>query len=565
MKLICPDCGMQYDSGKFCQECGGKLQEAVPELVCPSCGYRAKSGKFCPECGSKFTEQIDGSETAKKEETVGRKFNEREERFAKYYDKKGFPRTVPQEERDIAIEELTTFADQNIAEAKMLLGNIFLGNHDDKDVFIKGLTLMKEAEQDGNQLAYYFMAVGYYLGMGTIVEQDHNEAEKRLLEAYQEYQDGETAGILAELYTFSEEKCDYKKAFKYATIAAEDDDMNGYFILGALYFNGWGVEKNAKLAMENYKMAAAFGHETAMNQLGIIFMGNDGVQEDPEQSFYWFNEASKKGSDVGMNNLGFCYKNGYGVEADIEKAAGWFKKSAELGYAEAMVGLGEYYLENLVDYNKAKMWYLKAAELEHPQAYCALGRIYNEGLGVEVDHTTALKWFEKAADAGVQEAIDFLNEVSNDNSIQSNGSEVLATQIQNIVIDTDGRNTLKLDFDCYYGQDMNDGWDDEYDRPYWIQIKQKLPNNSTKIVAKNYYCGTSPDNSEHYHFDIKDYSLKLGYNTITKLTLQIEVRMIGSVDGDNIENLPILSSCEFSVNIYHEAHFTKKNVLEIRD
>ena len=404
MKLICPDCGMQYDSGKFCQECGGKLQEVVPELVCPSCGYKAKSGKFCPECGTKLTEQIAGSDTAKKEETVERKFNERDERFAKYYDKKGFPRTVPQEERDIAIEELTTFADQNIAEAKMLLGNIFLGNHDDKDVFIKGLTLMKEAEQDGDKLAYYFMAVGYYLGMDTIVEQNHNEAEKRLLEAYQEYQDGETAGTLAELYTFSEEKCDYEKAFKYATIAAEDDDMNGYFILGALYFNGWGVEKNTKLALENYKMAAAFGHETAMNQLGIIFMGNDGVEEDPEQSFYWFNEASKKGSDVGMNNLGFCYKNGYGVEADIEKAAEWFKKSAELGYVEAMVGLGEYYLENLVDYNKAKMWYIKAAELEHPEAYCALGRIYNEGLGVKVDHSTALKWFEKAADLGDADA-----------------------------------------------------------------------------------------------------------------------------------------------------------------
>ena len=46
MKLVCPDCGRQYESGKFCLECGGKLQEVTPELVCPSCGYKAKSGKF---------------------------------------------------------------------------------------------------------------------------------------------------------------------------------------------------------------------------------------------------------------------------------------------------------------------------------------------------------------------------------------------------------------------------------------------------------------------------------------------------------------------------------------
>ncbi len=403
MKLICPDCGKQYDTGKFCLECGAKLQEAVPELVCPSCGFKAKSGKFCPECGTKLIEQIVAPGTARAEESVERKFNERDERFAKYYDRKGFPREIPQEERDISIEELTTFADQNMAEAKMLLGGILMSSSD-KDTVIKGITLLKQAEKEGDKLAYYMLGWGYYLGFEPLIKQNHEEAERRMLEAYQEYQDGGTAALLAELYTFSEEKCDYKKAFDYATIAAEEDEKEGYFILGTLYFNGWGVEKDTKLALDNYKMAAAFGHETAMNQIGIIFMGNEGIEENPEQSFYWFSEAAKKGSDVGMFNVGYCYKNGFGVEADIEKASEWFKKSAELGYVEAMIELGEYYLENLVDYNKANMWYLKAAELEHPQAYCALGRIFNQGLGVEVDHSAALKWFEKAADLGVADA-----------------------------------------------------------------------------------------------------------------------------------------------------------------
>ncbi len=30
MKLICPDCGRQYDSGKFCPECGTRLTEQIP-------------------------------------------------------------------------------------------------------------------------------------------------------------------------------------------------------------------------------------------------------------------------------------------------------------------------------------------------------------------------------------------------------------------------------------------------------------------------------------------------------------------------------------------------------
>ncbi len=54
MKLFSPDCGAQYESGNFCQECGAKLQEMKPQLVCPSCGHKASSGKFCCMCGHKL-------------------------------------------------------------------------------------------------------------------------------------------------------------------------------------------------------------------------------------------------------------------------------------------------------------------------------------------------------------------------------------------------------------------------------------------------------------------------------------------------------------------------------
>ena len=197
MKLICPDCGTQYESGKYCLECGAKLQEVAPELVCPSCGYKAKSGRFCPECGTKLAEQIVTPKATEKEEPVTPTFNEKDPRLAKYYDKKGFPRTIPQEERDVAIEELTQYADQNIAEAKMLLGGILMSDSKNKDAIIKGVKLIKEAEEAGDKLAYYQMGIAYSWGYDTLVEQNHEEAEKRLLEAFQEYQDGGTAGFLA--------------------------------------------------------------------------------------------------------------------------------------------------------------------------------------------------------------------------------------------------------------------------------------------------------------------------------------------------------------------------------
>lgn len=393
MKLVCPDCGRQYESGKFCQECGGKLQEVTPELVCPSCGYKAKSGKFCPECGTKLTEQIAPVEETSNPKSVERTFNEKDPRFAKYYDKKGFPRTIPQEERDVAIEELTLFANQDIAEAKMLLGGILMSDAKNEDTAFKAFNLLKEAEGAGDKFAYYLIGFFYYMGAEPLLEQDHSEAEKRMLEYYKEYENGDAAQLLAELYACSTEKCDYKKAFDYATIAAEDDECGGYLVLGSLYLNGWGIEKDVNRALENYKMAAALGDETAMNQIGFIFMGDEGIDENPEQSFYWFNEAAKKGSDVGMYNLGCCYKNGYGTETDIEQAAEWFKKAAEQGYVDAMCDLGEYYQDNLVDFNKAKMWYLKAAELGNAEAQNKLGVLYAD---IENDYKEAIKWYKKA-------------------------------------------------------------------------------------------------------------------------------------------------------------------------
>ena len=401
MKLICPDCGLQYDTGKFCMQCGGKLQEVVPELVCPSCGYKAKSGKFCPECGTKLTEQFASPTTVQSDQSVERKFNEKDERFAKYYGKKGFPRTIPQEERAIAIEELTPYAEQNIAEAQMLLGGILMESKD-HDSQMKGIELIKTAEKGGDKLAYYLRAFGFLYGAGA--KQDYDEAEKRMLECYHDYGE-EAASNLAELYSSFPEKSDYKKAFEYATIAAENDDKDGYQTLGYLYLNGFGVKKDYNLALDNYKMAAALGDETSLNQIGIIYMGSDDFESNPEQTFYWFKEAAKKGDDMGLYNLGYCYKNGIGVTEDNEKAAECFKKAAELGNADAMCELGGYYRFVLFDPSKAKMWYQKAADLGHVDAINELGDCYAVGFGVAEDAEKAVEYYQKAADLGHVDAM----------------------------------------------------------------------------------------------------------------------------------------------------------------
>ena len=598
MKLVCPDCGRQYESGKFCPECGGKLQEVTPELVCPSCGYKAKSGKFCPECGTKLTEQISAEEETTNPKSAERTFNEKDPLFTKYYDRKGFPRTIPQEERDVAIEELTQYANQNIAEAKMLLGAILLKDSTNKDACLKGAKLIKEAEAAGDKFAYYFMGAFYYEAG------DYSEAEKRMLELYKEYDDGDAAGSLAMLYTTSAEKCDYKKAFEYATIAADDDDRDGFFVLGTLYFNGWGVEKDVNRALDNYKMAAALGDAGAMSQIGIIFMGDEGIEANPEQSFYWFNEAAKKGDDVGMYNLGCCYKNGFGIEADVEQAAEWFKKSAELGYVGAMVELGEYYQATLVDFEKSKMWYLKAAELGNAEAQNELGVLC---ANIDNDYKEAVKWYKKAMEQDDYWAYEnYADCLWNGNGVQKNKKKAMemmqkaislghpnaedelkemqqalakgkkedakdpqpkkkqvkkkteVVRIENVNFSTDGRKNLLMEFEVEYNRDF-----DEFEIYFFVYVNNKMclsaycNNGQGEMLSKNRdkFCRHIPDN---------ELSLKTG--TTNKLSLTIEAYHFDEI-WDGIQDpkmFPVVASYKTNLKLYYESHIFGKNVLEIK-
>ncbi len=53
--VVCPKCGTPNPAdGKFCKECGAKLQ--VTLVPCPKCGEKSPEGtKFCPNCGSPMT------------------------------------------------------------------------------------------------------------------------------------------------------------------------------------------------------------------------------------------------------------------------------------------------------------------------------------------------------------------------------------------------------------------------------------------------------------------------------------------------------------------------------
>ena len=406
MKLVCRQCGIHYEKGKFCLECGSPLEEVQVQkvLYCANCQMVVESGKFCPECGTKLEErevEVSTSTNSKSHtvaameiETVSTNISSGDEEIetilSKYRDEYGAMRTLNTEEYAVAAEELQKCVDKGNVEAMCFLADLYMDGHGVPKDETVAYNLLRKAEDLGSEYAKANMAIFYLNGM--IVQQDVDEALERLNRGYKELQHPGLAGLLAYFYY---NMGDYKAALKYATESAEKNEKWGLTVLGGIYLDGHGVEVDEAKAFDCYMQAASMGDEMALTQLGMMYVEGRGVEQDPTQGYFWLNESAQKGHNEGMYALAFCYKDGFGVEQDVEKAAEWFKKSAEAGYVDAMLELANYYRESLIDYDKAKYWLNQAAEQGNAEAMNQLGVFYSDTM---CDDTSAVKWYKKAVE-----------------------------------------------------------------------------------------------------------------------------------------------------------------------
>ncbi|KAL0214059.1 hypothetical protein P9112_006243 [Eukaryota sp. TZLM1-RC] len=103
-----------------------------------------------------------------------------------------------------------------------------------------------------------------------------------------------------------------------------------------------------------------------------------------------------------MFNLGYCYDHGLGVEMDYQQAFHWCSKASEAGNSSAMCSLGTF--------NKFFI-----GSIRQPGDRIAMfnsGNRYEHCKGVPKDLHQAIEWYEKAKDAGDEDAAERI-EVSN--------------------------------------------------------------------------------------------------------------------------------------------------------
>nr|WP_319383286.1 caspase family protein [uncultured Roseibium sp.] len=193
----------------------------------------------------------------------------------------------------------------------------------------------------------------------------------------------------------------YDRALELLRPASVQDNATAQFVLGVMYWNGYGVDEEKAKALEFHHKAAKQGHPGAQINIGVAYHDGRGVSQDYSEAMRWYLKAAGKNHRVAQLNIGVLYEYGLGTQKDDNKAVKWYRKAAAQGYASGQYSLGYMYANGRgvpKDDTEAVKWYRKAAEQDYARAQTNLGFMYEKGRGVPQDDTEAVKWYRKAAE-----------------------------------------------------------------------------------------------------------------------------------------------------------------------
>ena len=214
---------------------------------------------------------------------------------------------------------------------------------------------------------------------------------------------------------------DYDKALKYYQYAAEKNDSQAQFSLGAMYDMGNGVTQNYAEAMKWYLKAANQGNASAQNNIGVMYEKGQGVKQDCSEANKWYLKAAEQGYTPAQSNLGLNLYVGNGITQNYTEAFKWLLKAANSGGASAQYNVaGMYFIGQGVkqDYSEALKWYTKASDQGDTDALYCLGIMYAYGNGMKSQNIAeALKCLYKAAQKGHKAAIAKLDEYRKNGNI----------------------------------------------------------------------------------------------------------------------------------------------------
>ncbi|KAI9350427.1 hypothetical protein BD770DRAFT_413069 [Pilaira anomala] len=132
-------------------------------------------------------------------------------------------------------------------------------------------------------------------------------------------------------------KQDFKEAMNWYNLALDyGRDIDAVCHIGILYFNGWGVKKDYRAALQySDDTVLQNNHGEAYYFMAEIYrLGNDGIPLNYKKAFTCYSKAFGYGI-LEATSIGFLYRKGLGVKKDEDKAYKWFTKGTSAGSSAA--------------------------------------------------------------------------------------------------------------------------------------------------------------------------------------------------------------------------------------
>jgi TPR repeat protein len=181
-----------------------------------------------------------------------------------------------------------------------------------------------------------------------------------------------------------------------------NNSPEAFNILGWLYFNGKGVEKDEKKGCEYFKKAADDGFVKAYYNVGMCYEYGKGFEYNINEAIKYYEKGYENSDSKSSYALGMIYFKGCKIEGkkDIKKAIKYLHYSCKKSLANGCYKLGDLYMSEIKDYDKGIKYYEKAAKKGYCKVYSTIGDyyLYSKEDRKEKDIKKAVKYYKKGVE-----------------------------------------------------------------------------------------------------------------------------------------------------------------------
>ncbi|MDR1694663.1 MAG: sel1 repeat family protein [Lactobacillaceae bacterium] len=215
--------------------------------------------------------------------------------------------------------------------------------------------------------------------------------------------------LLGYIYLYGDKDIpqDYKKAFHYYSLAAEQDDKIAVNNLGSLYYSGIGTERSTVKAAQMFEKAVSLGNNEAAVNLAFIYLTGMGLPKNYSRAVSLFEIAANDANPTAQFMLGYAYYKGFGVKRDLRKAFSLMREAAGRNYDDAQYILANMYINGegvAKNYGNAVKFLSAAANQGNLEAMTELGDILVNGVVYTQNIYEAHVWFNIASVSGAPKA-----------------------------------------------------------------------------------------------------------------------------------------------------------------